>query len=424
MVGPNGQSVPIDITRLSPSKVIALTSHDGILSEEAHFESGKPTAASNYAKRLRDSFNDALGEKLPDVQRLRKEESGLIDARDAARQNMTLVLNDKYRMISGVIYGNIKYIPLWLALKAMGAGFGEATGAIVMLKAIMENASSRTLRAALYTRIANIVDSVIQRQGGQGGAAAPSAGQTAIQPKTPLQSPPVQGLTAAQGPQASPQGGVVPPVIPATFVTNMRPMTRGTELPAAATRARAGSGDNIKGITSTDKSVAQRTTSSTKIASEAVGKDKAMLDRLDDLLSRKPKNAMENAAIQREIKELKALLAGKDVGTKHAGTPKRIADRERLAAKRAEEAVKQPAAGAPPPGGVTPAMNPEQRVTQLDLGYKALAKFDGGPEMAKALKTAAKQLSKVDPSYDELEQLKQSLKVLIDAGERPMDEVQ
>src|SRR5208337_325636 len=63
---------------------------------------------------------------------------------------------------------------------------------------------------------------------------------------------------------------------------------------------------------------------------------------------------------------------------------RKIQQREASAAKSAEAAAKQPAAGTPPPGGVTPAMDPEQRVTQLDLGYKALAKFDGGPEMSRA----------------------------------------
>jgi hypothetical protein len=179
-----------------------------------------------------------------------------------------------------------------------------------------------------------------------------------------------------------------------------------------------------------EKSVAQRNTLSPE-------QRKAMQDRLGTIIDRQqdPKeNPMNKAALKKERADIEKLLANKTspesavVGgrkrTEAGVINRKIQQREASAAKSAEAAAKQPAAGTPPPGGVTPAMDPEQRVTQLDLGYKALAKFDGGPEMSRALQKVAKELRTVDPNYDELEQLKQSLKVLIDAGERPTGGVQ
>jgi hypothetical protein len=179
-----------------------------------------------------------------------------------------------------------------------------------------------------------------------------------------------------------------------------------------------------------EKSVAQRNTLSPE-------QRKAMQDRLGTIIDRQqdPKeNPMNKAALKKERADIEKLLANKTspksavVGgrkrTEVGVINRKIQQREASAAKSAEAAAKQPAAGAPPPGGVTPAMDPEQRVIQLDLGYKALTKFDGGSEMSKALQKVAKELKTVDPNYDELEQLKASLKVLIDAGERPTGGVQ
>jgi hypothetical protein len=192
-IDPKGNRVPINTAALKPSKVAALTSHDGILSEKANYENGKPTVAADLARQLREVFNG----KLPDdIQRMRGEESKLIIARDAAKDHLVSVLNDKYKMINGIIYGNIKYVPLWLGLKAMGLGFGEATGSIVVLKAMAENSISRSARAALYAKIANLVDGTIKRAGGPQGASGPG---TAIQPQNGPQVPPAQQLTGAPG---------------------------------------------------------------------------------------------------------------------------------------------------------------------------------------------------------------------------------
>jgi hypothetical protein len=163
---------------------------------------------------------------------------------------------------------------------------------------------------------------------------------------------------------------------------------------------------------------------------ETSARNKAMLDRLDALYERQtnPKSGADRNAIEREISEIKRVLSGDIAGdpskvvggkTRSAeGVVKRkISQRETLAAKRAEAKSATPGTSTGSQGSTVdpatrPEASPENRAILLDMGYKKLASYDGGPEMAKALKKMAEDVRKIDPSYDEVTALAEALKAL------------
>jgi len=413
----------------NPREVFNLTRTNGLLSEEAEFGKDTPKIVAQVSRRMRAVAVDNLGKVAPEVTRLSREQSELVKAREAANDLVMASRKGTLTTFRGIMSSNAPTLVSWIAARELfGMNAAMALGGVIVFKRLMESVSSRTLRAALRAKLLERQEAALAALQGTAGAAG---GGTGVPRGTPPYVPPGQQLRGVPGLPAGPQGGgaaptptgpglagasvTQPPVAPSATLSAGPP--EPLSLPASATRARAGSGDYVRGARPGDVSAAESSTMAT-------AQRKAMLDRLDDLLARytKPKSGMDRAALQHEIAELKQLLAGEDVGTKHAGAAKRIADRERLATKRAADAAKQPVAPAgeaPPPGGVAPQMSQEDRAVQLDLGYKALAKFDGGPEMVKALQKVAKELKGTE--YDELQQLKDSVKALIDAGERPKE---
>jgi len=172
-------------------------------------------------------------------------------------------------------------------------------------------------------------------------------------------------------------------------------------------------------------SVAKSNTKTAAKSPEAVAeaekaRNKAMMDRLDNLIERQanPKSGADRNAIEREIAEIKRLLSGEATGSKATAIRKKIADRERLAGKRAEAKAATPGTSTTAQTGSTvdpatrPEASPENRAILLDMGYKKLATYEGGPEMVKALQKMAQDVRKVDPSYDEVTALADALKAL------------
>lgn len=390
-----GAQIPRDLSKLSVSQALQLEKG---LEDLSAFGKEAPAAINNLARRLRGALND----KLPsDIQKLRGEESKLITARDAARKNWEQILNDKSSAGRGVLYKGAGPVAVYFGLKAIGLGGLSAPflGTVVLYKALAST-PSRTLRAALYARAADMLDGATRASAGATGSVQPGSalqGPLGPKPAQPTQNRALTGQSAAPFADASVVSQNPPPVA--------RP--RGTELPVSATRARAGSGDYVRSVTEPKAVKTNVAVSNTK--------NKAMLDRLDTLLERqaKPKSAMDNAAIQREIGELKKLIGGEAV----PGATKRIADRERLAGKR-QQAAAQVTPQATGVGGepIAQTSSPEMRSIALDAGYKKLGSYEGGAEMVKALRSTSKAMQKIDPSYDEVEKLTEALEIMKQIG--------
>lgn len=390
-----GQTVPLDLSKLSVSRTLQLEKG---LENLSAFGKEAPVQINNLARRIRGVMNDKLP---PAIQAERAAQSKLIVARDAARKNWEQILNDKSAAGRGVLYKGAGPVAVYLGLKAIGLGGLSAPflGTVALYKALAST-PSRTLRAALYAKAADLIEGATRANAAPSSPAQPGSAMQG--PLGPKPGQPIQNkvLTAQNA----------PPTAPATFTTNppaAQPVAppRGTMLPASATRARAGSGDYVR-PTKAETNVAK---SNTKAVPE--GQSKAMLDRLDTLLERqaKPKSGADRMAIAKEIDEVKRLLRGEQV----PGAAKRIADRERLAGKRAEAAAttvpEVVGANAEP---IAKGSSPELRTIALDAGYKALLKYEGGAEMSKALKATAKAMQKLDPSYDEVEKLTEALTIL------------
>lgn len=424
---PDGSIVPRDLTKLTPNDIQSLTGQvkgeHGLLT----YDESASKAVQNVSNEVRQKFLDKLDEKLPQAGKLRVEESRLQENRDAVRKQYEQILNDKASTGRGVLYKGAGPMAVYFGIRGLGLGLmAPVLGTIAMYKALA-SAVSRTARAALYAKAASLLDAHVATlkgpQGPQMGSGGPLARPQGTPPVSPTGATVSGALPAAVGSHA-PFAEVV------DVRTNPAPVTqtRGTMLPEKGSRAKAGSGDYVKKSVSSidaskqaapDVNVAK---SNTKEAPKAdtSARNKAMMDRLDTILNTKPTSGAHNAALQREAAEIKKVLSGEADPKEQSKINKRIADRERLASKRAESASAAPVGEVSSTGeAVSQAASPEERSIQLDLGYKGLARFENGPEMVKALQKHAKEMAQVDPSYDELEQLKQAVKALIDIGERP-----
>lgn len=438
-----GAQRPRNLSQMKVSDALQLQKG---LEDLSAFGKQVPDAINNLARRLRG----AIGDKLPDsMQKLRSEESHLITARDAARKNYADALNAGRAGARGFIYSSLPTAGVYVGLKALGLPFAGAIGTALVLRTLGESVPSRTFRAAMYAKAADLLDPPTTR------ITSPQGPPTAIQPQRGGIQPnaPVGGgnarLTGA--PAAGPTGAAQPRTAPATVVStnpasgldtvpSPTPLTRGTMLPEKATRARAGSGDYVK---ESGRNVAESNTKWVKKELKnlakmpmsedvknlgkgleekeaALARDKAMMDRLDSLYERqaKPKSGADRNAIEREITEIKRVLSGEAKGADASAINKRIADRERLANKRTEAKAATPGTQTGTASGTTaepaapPSASPENRAMLLDLGYKKLGAYEGGAEMVKAMKDHAKTMQKVDPSFDEVTALAEALKAL------------
>lgn len=412
------KEIPRDLSKLKVSEAIELTKG---LEDLSSFGKDTLAAIEVFARQTRQVINDAIDKVDPEIGKARAEQSRLIKARDAAKKNYTDALNEKKSMGFRMIYGSMGSIGTYLSLKALGVVPTVAIGSVIVARTLAQSTLSRTVRAALHAYAADILERSI------GALAAPP--NAASGPSGPQMG---RGPTLSPGaPQGAANAPVAPSTAPPSGLPAMPPANTGPAasrgLPESATRARAGSGDYVKGSikqTAEPKPMAgQSGAKGTSTSQPAAPQTKAMLDRLDTLLERKPKSGAENNAIKREIGEIKQILSGKASATEQSAINKRIADRERLASKRS-------AAGAVQTGNQTGASgeavsqgaSPEMRAIALDAGYKALAHYEGGAEMVKALKSTAKAMQKIDPSYDEVEKLTEALQVLkqvsgdLDAG--------
>jgi hypothetical protein len=473
-----GGTMPRDLSKLKVSDALQLEKG---LEDLSAFGKEPPAAINNLARRIRGALNDKLP---PDIQRLRGEESRLIIARDAARENYVKILNDKSSIGRGILYSGAGTIGVYLGLRALGTMPMAAIGSVVMLRALATSTPSRTFRAALYARAASMLDGATMANAAPTAGAAgqtPTGGPLVPKPVQPTQNKALTGVQAppfasasvvSTNPPGAPNAPTAPPApiplrLPASLgrsrttsnYEEIQPSTRtgtdvGTDVPFNSGESRQGgpakaapkekplskkevSDEAYRKLTwavaeyKADPSAANKAEldrldqdyqdkrsgalyggryAKTSVA-ESNTKNAAMMGRLDTLLERQasPKNAMDRAAIDKEITELKRLIAGENV----PGATKRIADRERLAAKRADAAASAtPQASGAGGEAVSQAASPEMRSIALDAGYKKLASYEGGPEMVKALQSTAKAMQKVDPHYDEVEKLTEALEAL------------
>jgi len=415
-----GAQKPRNLSQMKISDALALQKG---LEDLSAFGKEAPAAINNLARRLRGAIGDKLNGASPEMQSLRSAESKLITARDAARDNYAKSLNDGRVGARGFIYSNLPTAAVYVGLKGLGMPFAGAIGSALVLRTLAESTPSRTFRAAMYARAAELLDGAITRNAGPTAPLQPSSPTGG--PQLPQGGQPLvnKGVTGQNGPHGPINMGTA-----SAEVVTPPMLERGTlQLPQKASRASAGSGDYVKGpkpeppgsyLKEKARAEASAKAPSRNVA-ESNTKNKAMLDRLDTLYERqaKPKSGADRNAIEREIAEIKRVLSGEAKGTDASAINKRIADRERLAAKRAEAKSATPGAQTAAQAGTTaePAaqgMSPEQRSLLLDAGYKKLATYDGGPEMVKAMRKLAKDMSKVDPSYDEVTALTDALNAL------------
>jgi hypothetical protein len=202
-------------------------------------------------------------------------------------------------------------------------------------------------------------------------------------------------------------------------IVGERPETRDVGERARAKAGKEPTRAEVKAAAQARGSVAESTITPTRVAEGVSGidpKQKAMLDRLDELTARQasPKSGAERNAIEREVAQIKRVLSGEEKGTAHKGDRKQIADRERLAAKRAEAKAASPGAvSTSATEAATSGVSPEQRASLLQMGYQKLATYESGPEMVKALQKQAQDLAKAGvKDFDEMSALTDALNVM------------
>jgi hypothetical protein len=159
---------------------------------------------------------------------------------------------------------------------------------------------------------------------------------------------------------------------------------------------------------------------------------KAIYDGLVSERKGAAKSGMEAEQIKKMTAEMERALSGKATKKEMAVINKHIADRLRVAGHRRTTAS-QATSGAPQGAGAgltnIPApttaetsrgvsvQNAEDRAIKLDLGYKHLSTIQGGKEWVANLKKLAKEMPKIDKDWDELEKLKEALKMAHGFGE-------
>ena len=244
-----------DLSRLTPREMVELLRHDGLLSERSGFLKSQPDAVNKFASQIRGAMESELGATSPALQRLRQTESRLIEARDASRATVERIKNDMSTKMKATLYTS-GAIVLYEAMRLAGLGWTAAFGGAVGLSSLAKSTLSRTARAALYARMADLIDSAVNTHvNAPRGPIRPPLGLPGGSPPPPTGGPQgaaPQGVTPAAG--ALPRGAA--PFAPATVVSTNPPnaptWSPGAEplaLPAKATRARAGSGDYVKAST-------------------------------------------------------------------------------------------------------------------------------------------------------------------------------
>jgi hypothetical protein len=393
-----GQRVPRNLDKLSVTDAIELTRHDGILSKTADFE-GNPTPVRNLARRMRQAIID---EMPPDIVRKGEQESHLIRMREAAKKEYSKVLNDRTNFSMYVAKHSPSAAAMMIALTYGGVPVAEAVGALAAFHSIAKSSLSRTARAAMYARVADLIDGGVPRITGPTGAPPQGGGPMPLNRQIGPQPVAAQGVTP-------PQGGLPPtmPVGPPALAGQPLP-TRPPQLPARATRARAGSGAYAKvqpkapielGPSTATPEVGPRASSGTKVgagfendalaqaraekpnattseqlaraaeirleqqgktkpkpvsatakqmakakAEVAPGRSKAMMDRLDTLFERRdnPKSGADRVAIDREIEDIKKIVGSELGEAEKKPLIEKLQTRERVQAYRERQRAQAP----------------------------------------------------------------------------------
>jgi hypothetical protein len=397
-----GKTVPRDWSKLTPTELHDLLTYEkgtyGILSKYSKFESTRPEAVNNLARRIREAAIKRLDEQVPGIAARMSSEHDLVVNREAAIKLRTDAINGKITAGRGLLY-SAGGLALYGGLHALGLGVMAVPfiGTMVLMKALYA-VSPRTLAASLLYRAGELWDTAV-KQAAEPQVAGPQAqGPPALQAPA-LQAPaaPKAQLSLGSGPQAAPAPAAPTATPPAAPVE--------TNTPTVTTKPQ----ELQERVPQEKSNVAKTNTEPEQM--------KLFLDRLDELQNRleKPKSGADRVAIQREIAALKKLISGEATGKEASKIKKNIADRERIQKQRIESAVKQSAStgktvsesGEP----VAQGMTPEDRTILLEKGYEKLATYEGGKEWVVELKKLSKDMQKVDPTWDEVQKLHEALEL-------------
>ena len=148
-----GEPVPRDLSELSPTEAVEILR---TLRDAAEFGKKPTSEASDVARKLYSSLSEKIGEAMPDVAKLLKEETALTIARDVAQ-----MAQEKYEAeiakVNPVVYAGIG-VALYLISMAVGTFVVLAVGAAATLFAFWRSVLCMTSRAAFYSWLADLIE--------------------------------------------------------------------------------------------------------------------------------------------------------------------------------------------------------------------------------------------------------------------------
>lgn len=216
-----------------------LTRTKGLLSEEADFPSDTPDIVKVAARQIRGVVVDRIGEAAPDAQRLAREQSELVRARDAIGKNVESSRKGTLSTFRGIMNSGAPMLAAWIGLRELGLPSTVALGSVLLFKALAESTPSRTLRAAWRAKflewqeraLATAPQAQPPQAGGpplpQGGGGAPAGGPSVAPrpqlPAAPAALPPASRPTAPAA-TTTPSGRSV---TAAELAVQAQPGTRG-----------------------------------------------------------------------------------------------------------------------------------------------------------------------------------------------------
>jgi hypothetical protein len=149
-----GTAVPRDFSRLSVSEAVELLA---LLRKAAEFGKEPPSSANTLARKVFAVINEKLREVDPKIPRLMEEEASLTVARDAAQKVYEQYLSEKARFGKPLVYCGAA-IALYLVSIAVGSLVVAVAGGLIALWAFGRSTLCRTFRAAMYVRLADMLD--------------------------------------------------------------------------------------------------------------------------------------------------------------------------------------------------------------------------------------------------------------------------
>jgi hypothetical protein len=155
-----GSRIPRDLSKLKVSELVELI---GVVRTAAEFGKEPPSQANAVARQLFKALSEKLREAAPDIPPLLEQVAALTEAEKAATRQYEEHLREKSKLGKPLVYWGAALL-LYLVSMAVGTIVVAVVGGVVAVWAFGRSTLCRTFRAALYYKLADMLDASGRRR--------------------------------------------------------------------------------------------------------------------------------------------------------------------------------------------------------------------------------------------------------------------